>query len=53
MTIMTENDAKRILGQKRRLSTRFKVLVIAKPVLQQNDRKRIFGKNVVLEPYVD
>ena len=46
--ILTQNDAKRILHQKRRFGTIFRVTVITNVVSTQNDAKRIFTENVVL-----
>ena len=44
-TIITQNDAKRILHQKCRFRTRFRESVITNAVLTQNDAKRILHQN--------
>ena len=47
MPVYTQNDPKRIVGQKRRFSTIFRVTAMTKP-FSESDAKRILGKNVVL-----
>ena len=43
--VLTVNDAKGTLGQKRGFGTRCRVTVMTKPVLTKNDGKRILDQN--------